>query len=330
MSKMQQLSLWGEPPELDQARLPPAQQASHIRDQEPTVNETRDLQSLPDDVAGADSCEPQRQDAPPAPMFTPLQSAIDAGVFGVTAEGPMEPDEHEIAALTQEHSYELIITLVEISVLEDALRSGIDPRTGRMPRTPESAERSAERWRSELQSLQSKYADMLAAFEQGFGPAATCELDTWVRGQVAGTPARPPYDPGHPWHYYWAGDAAEPLPFEQIPPAEDVGRWLERDLPKNPAKRLAKVREMLGREEQQLVADRERYEDIVARGAEALSRFDREIAYGGNDELARAGTIALKYNHIRMGLGLLRWLGEQLGHGHRGEPIPAAVNRRNN
>ncbi|MBK8270682.1 MAG: hypothetical protein IPK83_21200 [Planctomycetes bacterium] len=92
-------------------------------------------------------------------------------------------------------------------------------------------------------------------------------LDEWVRAEVAGGTHRcGDYDPGHPWHYYVAGDNAPPTPYEQIPPCEDAGRWLEQDLPKNPAKRVAKMRELLEREEQQLVADRLRQEEVIAPG----------------------------------------------------------------
>lgn len=328
MANMQQLSLWSEPPALDSAQLPavvpdsPAAESGKAGHPQSPANPN---------MTPLEASEPAAR--PPAaignfvapPTFRPLESAIEAGVFGITSAGPMVPDEHEIAALTQEHANELVGTLVEVEALQDALRSGADPRTGRMPRTAEAAQKAADRWRGELQQLQTNYANMLAAFEEGFGPQASMELDAWVRGQVAGTPRRLPYDPGHPWHYYWAGNGAEPLTFDEIPPAEDAGRWLERDLPKNPAKRLARMRELLTAETQRLAEDRRRYEEIVARGAQALSHFDREIAYGGNDELARASTIALKYNHIRMGLGRVRWLRDQVDRERRWEPIHAAL-----
>lgn len=317
---MQQLSLWGEPPAPDRAAFPSAD-ASLRPDGAADVPDSR-----PPTTESAGSGLPPRETdiVVSPPIFKPLQGAVEAGVFGISVAGPIEPDEHEIAALTQEHANELICTLVEVEALQDALRSGVDPRTGRTPRTPDAAEKSAERSRAELRLLQANYANMLAAFEEGFGSEAGGQLDTWVRGQVAGTPKRLPYDPGHPWHYYWAGDAAVPLPFEEIPPADDAGRWLERDLPKNSAKRLARLRELLTVETQRLQDDRMRYEEIATRGAEALSRFDREIAHGGNVELARASALALKYYHIRMGLGRLKWLGKELGSGRRREPIHAA------
>lgn len=120
------------------------------------------------------------------------------------------------------------------------------------------------------------------------------------------------YPPSHPWHYLPQGDNASPIPFERISPSEESGRWLHQELPKNVRRRLAALREMLKREEQQLLADRQRYEEIVARGADALSRYDREIAYGGNDGLARAATLALKFNHIRLGKGRVDWLTQEV------------------
>lgn len=320
MPRMQQLLLWEEPPEPEQAQLPPPFTVEQSCEAGPLLSVTAGSQPLPDVADSAELAAVEQECDFTPPKFQPLKAAIDAGVFGITGAGPIEPDENDVAALTQEHSHELITTLVEMGVLEDALRSGIDPRSGRMPRTSEAGERLAERCRSELHTLKSKYGDMLAAFVEGFGPDAGNKLDDWAREQVAGTPGRLPYDPGHPWHYYWAGDGAEPLPLEQIPPADDAGRCLEHHLPKNPAKRRARMHELLGSETQRLDEDRRRYNEVVARGTEALSRFDRDIAYGGNDELAIASTIALKYNHIRIGLGRVRWLREQLGHEHRASP----------
>lgn len=55
----------------------------------------------------------------------------------------------------------------------------------------------------------------------------------------------------------------------------------------------------------QLQRDRERYRGLVREGPAALNDYDRNIAHGGNDELAWASAIAFKYTHIRTGLGRL-------------------------
>ncbi|MCK6484508.1 MAG: hypothetical protein HUU22_02105 [Phycisphaerae bacterium] len=116
------------------------------------------------------------------------------------------------------------------------------------------------------------------------------------------------YGPGHPWHYLPDGDNAPPIPFDDIPPAEDYGHSLERELPKPAAKRIIKARGLLAEERRDLEQARARYDDVIARGAAALSRYDREIAYGGNDELARAGTLALLYSQISWRRGRIAYL----------------------
>jgi hypothetical protein len=73
---------------------------------------------------------------------------------------------------------------------------------------------------------------------------------------------------------------------------------MERGLPKPRAKRIIAVRDRLESERRELGEARVLYQEIIDRGAAALSRYDREIAYGGNDEMARAGTLALLYNQI--------------------------------
>jgi hypothetical protein len=305
---MQQLFPWGEPDSEEQARspLPPLPIEPSERDERGATPERSAHSS--DALQDAHTTEPR---GPPIP--TPLPDAVAAGVFGLEVSGPIEPDAEQVAALLYEHSNELIGLLGEAEALQDAIRNGADPRNGHTYRDAETAAKAAQKHTTELRRIVRSYADALAVFEEGFGPDATRALDEWVRAEVAGgTHRRGGYDPGHPWHYYVAGDNAPPTPYEQIPPCEDAGRWLEQDLPKNPAKRVAKMRDLLEREEQQLAADRQRYEEVIAHGAEALSRYDREIAYGGNDDLARASTLALKYNHIRLGLGRIAWLRQRV------------------
>ncbi|MBK8916260.1 MAG: hypothetical protein IPM64_16970 [Phycisphaerales bacterium] len=235
-------------------------------------------------------------------------------MFGLEISGPLDPDVEQVAALVEEHAHELLALLNEAEVLREAIRTGADPRTGRLYRDSDAAGQAAERHTVELRRVESSYMDALAAYEEGFGSEAAQRLDEWVRRQAAdGGRRQADYDPGHPWHYYSAGDNAAPIPFEQIKPCDEAGRWLESTFPKNPAKRAARMPELLEEELRQLSRDREVYEAVISRGVEALSRYDREIAYGGNDELARAGTLALKYNHIRLGLGRIAWLRARTG-----------------
>lgn len=104
------------------------------------------------------------------------------------------------------------------------------------------------------------------------------------------------YDPGHPWHYLARGDHAPPVPFDDIPASEESAQAMQRELPKPIARRIVALRDRVEFEKRELAAARVRYQEIVDRGAEALGRYDREIAYGGNDDMARAGTLALLFN----------------------------------
>ncbi len=123
------------------------------------------------------------------------------------------------------------------------------------------------------------------------------------------------YGPGHPWHYLPQGDNASPVPFEDIPASDESARAMERDLPKARAKRIIAVRERLESERRELDEARVRYQEIIDRGAEALSRYDREIAYGGNDELARAGTLALLFNQAAWRKGRIACLEREQSRG---------------
>lgn len=128
-------------------------------------------------------------------------------------------------------------------------------------------------------------------------------------------PSERAYDPGLPWHYYRKGDAAPPIPFDAIPPSEQAGTTLAGTLPKTPAKRIIKLRELLDAERRCIEQARARYEDVIARGAEALSDYDRRLSYGGDDELARAGALALLYNQISGSLGRIPWLEREQSRG---------------
>ncbi len=119
------------------------------------------------------------------------------------------------------------------------------------------------------------------------------------------------YEPSHPWHYYRLGDHAAPMALESIPPSLNAGEDLAARMPKSPIKRKIFLKDTLDAERCCLQEDQRRYQDLVERGAEALSSYDREIAHGGNDELAVASALALTYNRISRALGRIAWLERQ-------------------
>ncbi|RIK67138.1 MAG: hypothetical protein DCC65_07925 [Planctomycetota bacterium] len=216
--------------------------------------------------------------------------------------------------MTEEHGRELVAIFADIQAVEDARRTGEDPRSGRPPRTPDAQMKLAEFLEREEPRLKSAYSAALEAYARGFGAQAATELDAWARKTVADCTIDPKdrYEPGHPWHYLPQGDNAPPIPVEEIEPDFDIGKLIERELPKNLSKRREKLRVMLASEQARLEEDKRRYQEIIQRGAEALSRYDREIAHS-SDEMARATALSLKYNHLRYGLGRVAWIARQLG-----------------
>ncbi|MBI1827334.1 MAG: hypothetical protein HY287_04035 [Planctomycetes bacterium] len=306
---MKQLQLFGDcHPSADRnfrdASLPPVSQAALVISDELAALA---VPEAPDDES-ADSTE--TVDRPP--IATPLPTATEAGVFGLTSDGPIVPDEEEIAALTAEHANEMIILLADSQVMEEALRLEHDPATRRVPKTEEEKRNLLARTDKEWKRLTQSYADAVAAYADAFGDIAAEKLDQWVRKTVAdGKQKRQPYPPSHPWHYFHAGDNATPMPVESIEPSPDAGRWLAERLPKNKAKRTQKLRDMFVHEQEALAADKARYADIVERGAEALSRYDRTIAHT-SDAMAVATSLALKYTHVSLGLSRVAWLTSEL------------------
>ena len=210
-----------------------------------------------------------------------LTESITAGVFGVEEDGtPVNPGDVEVAAITE--------------CVADALMDRQDD--------------------PEREELLKKYAD-------DFGPKAAEELDRWSSLKPEADETRSSeYDPGHPWHYCERGDGADPLPLEAIPARTVNTEQFNVKWPKNAVKRRAMMQQMLAGQRAQLVEDEQRYQRLIEDGADALSQYDREIAHGGDDELAWASAISLKYNHISGARGRVLWLEQLLGVPHTMTP----------
>lgn len=252
------------------------------------------------------------------PIPKPLREAVSAGVFGLPADGPIEPDEEQVTAITEEHANELMALQGDIAIVEDSIRDSRNPRTGRVPNDQDAKHRLAQQLQEDERRLKTAYADAIAVYADAFGQNAATALDEWARKAHAGIDrSRSDFDPGHPWHYYRGGDDAAPMPADVIPPNIEVGQFIENELPKNPAKREQKLCDLLDQERRRVEDDKRRYQDIAEKGAAALSQYDREIAHGGNDEMARACALALKFSHIGYGLGRIVSLEKELQKGGR-------------
>ena len=130
------------------------------------------------------ACLPNLPDPERPPVFPPLRAAVESGVFGRTEAGPIEPDDEDVASLTVEHGREMIGLLADLAAVEHGLRTGQDPRSGKVPRKPETRTRLAERLRAERTLRQEAYADALTVYAEAFGDDASAALDAWVRSVV--------------------------------------------------------------------------------------------------------------------------------------------------
>lgn len=242
------------------------------------------------------------------PNPTALLEAVGRAVFGVDDYGNVNPSPEEVAEITEHHTDRLVELLERSQDIDD-----------RLANTYGGSRKSLVRQRDQVHSA---YLGALALYAEDFGEEASRHLDAWARHQLesgsadvledARMPRPPSYEPGHPWHYYREGDAAKPIPADEIEPASDCDWSFAGSLPKNAAKRNEKLRTLLDDQRRQLAEDKARYQDLIDRGADALSEYDRTIAHGGNIELAWASAVALKYNHIRYGLGRVAWLHGQM------------------
>lgn len=134
--------------------------------------------------------------------------------------------------------------------------------------------------------------------DAGSGPAAALSPTDIATNDEPADPDIDRFPRGHPWHYLERGDNATPSPASLVPPNPTARSAVERDLPRQPAKRIVAARSHLEHDQAKLAETIREYEAVVERGADALSQFDREIAYRGDLEMARAGSIAILYNQI--------------------------------
>jgi hypothetical protein len=195
------------------------------------------------------------------PIGRALPESVQAGNFGYEEDGvAVNPSEEEVFEITSD--------------LAEYLREAKDPDLRK------------SLLHQYMVDFGQEAADTLDRWSQSINVVEEKELDSLL------------YDPGHPWHYYQQGDAAEPMPVHEIP---EGPRYELPSGPKNPKKRTAFFQTMLADQEKQLQKDMDQYTELAEKGAEALSEYDRNIAHGGNDDLAWASALALKFNHIRYG-----------------------------
>lgn len=253
-------------------------------------------------LASAEQSSESRSDSLPHPEMPcphPLPAAIRRAAFGTDEEGePVEPSEEEVAEITVHHGERLMDALESLAAAEAALARGREEDR-------DSGVVAVDRARSACQSV-------LALYEEDFGERAARELEAWARHQVEQSSEATEFGPGHPWYYLRRGDGREPVPVDEIPMNARADIGLSGRLPRDHEKRRATLLKALHEQRKQLNEDRERYTQLVNHGSDALSVYDCEIAHAGDDELAWASAVALKYNHIANCLGRIAKLATAL------------------
>ena len=241
-----------------------------------------------------------------------------------------EIDIETLRALHGEHGRHCSALLSNLATLQAAAARGVDPRTGKAPSSLQQPAMTEKFLREEPARLKQALDEAMDAYAHAFGDEAASAFLAHLARQLSpeesciAPPIKPlsrdelvssssQFDPGHPWHYLPEGDGATHLLPEQIESVPCTSDNFGIKLPKDSAKRLSKLRALKSEQEKQLASDIERYRDLLARGVNALSRYDRTIAYGGNDAMALAAAIALTHNHIAWSKGRVVWLSKVIG-----------------
>lgn len=126
------------------------------------------------------------------PCPDPLESSVNAGVFGYDEQGLVVPDADDVRAMTEEHARELRVILSELDHVNRCARHGIDPVSGKLPRGEERREALTKRLQSQAAQFAEYYEDALAAYADGFGWEAAAALDRFVRENCDQPSPEPP------------------------------------------------------------------------------------------------------------------------------------------
>lgn len=119
------------------------------------------------------------------PLPEPLEAAVEAGLFGVCADGTLRPGREEIRLLVQEQIAGLteIAIAIETYVRDEKLDR--DPLTGRVARKLATTEAYRRRARKLAQVASMDFVGHLGAYEDAFGHKATCQLHEFVLALAA-------------------------------------------------------------------------------------------------------------------------------------------------
>lgn len=114
------------------------------------------------------------------PLPEPRPQAVAYGVFGREETGPITPDAEQVASLVREQAFELLGVILDLHAAQEGIHSGVDPRTGRLPRTAAQRTELQRRLRDSTRRLSQSRDDLLAVYADAFGEENARLLDDYV------------------------------------------------------------------------------------------------------------------------------------------------------
>jgi len=117
----------------------------------------------------------------PLPTPTPLDEAVEAGVFGICSNDSLRPSVEEVAAMTEEQARELVRMLNDLRHLERRLLRHLNPHTRHSLVSWGIRERIEVSMRQGVVNLREKHAACLGAYAGAFGCSTAETLDATVR-----------------------------------------------------------------------------------------------------------------------------------------------------
>jgi hypothetical protein len=111
----------------------------------------------------------------------PTPEAIDAGVVSDEDAAP-----ENVRAIHEEHTRELLMVLHDLDAVLDARRLGIDPATGKPPRTDAAKDRLLKLFATEPGRLERWWQTLMDTYEEAFGSDAADAFGKALRARHAG------------------------------------------------------------------------------------------------------------------------------------------------
>ena len=115
------------------------------------------------------------------PRPGPTDEAVEAGVFGVCADGSLRPSVEQVTAITEEQARELLSTLYDHRHLERCLKRHLNPHTGQPLVSWEIRERIEGSMKAGIANVRGNYEASLGSYADAFGSDAAEALDAYVR-----------------------------------------------------------------------------------------------------------------------------------------------------